>query len=250
MIRKTFVTFAAALLAVMLLGTNDARALLIDGFGDTQGPVTATSDSGDATCVTAPCTASDLDTTVTDTDLSNVLRDISVDITDDGAAFAQTLVATVDGGLSKYTHSQGTDIQGTSTIFWTFDDFDISGLTSVALIVDVLAKDLPSTGSDGSIEITLFTDFGGSVESATLSSGDLPSGAQIASYTIGDFLTENGSLVLTKFDALELKIIGDFVALDMSLDLVAIAEPATLALFGIGLLGLGFLSRRRKRLVA
>ena len=265
MIRKTFITFAAALLAVMLMGTNDARAFLIDGFGDTQlgtglGAILLTGDgnSNTGTCdsvvagtaTVAECTSDNLSApasiVVTDTDFTGttVTRTLRAIISDDSGNTSLGVIVGVSGVGGKYSLGVNPDFTAEAFIDWSFSsDVDFSIFSALQIIIDIVSLDLVG------IEIEFTLCDGGACGIATTGALAM-SGSQIVAFNIGDMCTDvgnlGGSCSMINFASVHVLGVTD---VDLQLDLVAIIpEPATLALFGIGLLGLGFMSRRRRPL--
>lgn len=145
-------------------------------------------------------------------------------------------------------------------------EFDISGLTSP---VGQALFDLTQIGSDGDgFQINVF----GYTGNGTLELGDFPLGAMLASFTVPAGAESAISVDVTGFINDQIAINSEFVGFNLRLPIMSIVteplvfvsgtgpaspiltvdeevrilpEPGTLALLGLGLLGLGFIKRRR-----
>lgn len=245
MIKIMTVLFAAMFSMAMLLGANDAHAFLLDGFGDDQATSQAEGDgiANGGTCANPGCTATDGPMAITDTDLTNATRTLTIVMTDDngGTAHADVEVLTDLSG-SRLTHSQDDGVEATTTVDWAFAAEDFSVLTSMSLVVDVISADVPLA----TIAFTLCN--GG--DCYTITSAALGTGAQSVSFDLATYCIAANIADCTGIDSAQLVIDGSVDSLDMSIDFVGtVPEPATLALFGFGLLGFGVLFRRRRQVL-
>lgn len=219
---KKFWTLAIALLGSLAL-TTPAQALLLDGFGDDQGPVV--DDTVDATG------ESDGPISVTDTDFSNVTRTITAFLDgSDGVGSSNQIEAGTGGGV--YDHSQTDGETGHSLIDWAFDSTTLND--PITIIANVRSIDLTA-----SLEFTLED---GSGATATETVAVSSPGNQL--YQFGSF----DGLDMTDITGASLLVDGSgTTSLDMSLDFVEVPAPGILGLLGIGLAGLAVFSRRRRK---
>jgi len=214
---------AATIAATLALSASSAQALLFDGFGDSQGPATAT--AGAPSDSNGPMA-------ITDTELpAPVTR--TIEVTQTGGPGDVT--GRVFGGAPGfYSHSQDTLTTGTSKVTWNWASaIDLSGL--MAVVIDVLSVDLPGA----SLSFTLCSGAACSSDSFALPNVIGTYGWQIASFA--------GTADLTMIDSAMLMIDGSRVEdLDVAIDFVQVPEASVLGLFGLSLIGLGLAARRRE----
>ena len=222
---KTVIAGAAA--AAISLSSSFAAVILIDGFGDAQGPLTVNSGSTSATS---------LDTVVTDTDLTGVERDLILDfVTDNGFAGDATLEVVSSGSNSFLRFANDPGVESTATINWTFDTTDLTSTTD--LVFEILTNDV----AGGSFSFTLLDATDTIVSSGAVLLPVVNFGSPL-SLSFG-----LNSALLTSVDELTLIIDTTGTAnIDLAIDFVqAVSEPGLIGLLGLGLVGLGVAARRR-----
>lgn len=218
---KKFWTLAIALLGSLALTAPAQANLLLDGFGDDQGPVV--DDTLDGTG------ESDGPIPITDTDFSNVTRTITAFLDTSGGFGSSSQVAAGAGG-GVYDHSQTDGDAGHSEVIWAFDSTTLAD--PITIIASIRSIDLTA-----SLEFTL-EDGSGATDTKTVTVN--APGSQI--YQFGSF----DGLDMTDITGASLLVDGSETdSLDMSLDFVEVPTPGILGLLGIGLAGLAVFSRRR-----
>jgi hypothetical protein len=192
--------------------------MLIDGFGDDQGPITDNTIGGIVNSTAM---------TVTDTDLSHNVRRIRVTRT--GGDAGPTGEISVDVSDGSYNHSQDSRVSGSSAAQWTFDSTDFSG--ALNLLVNVLFADRAGAFIDFRLVDSSGTGF---TQTVTLDPTE-------TGYTLLVPLMSFAAIDLTDVVFARMIVDGTQVqALDVSIDLVdaPIPAPATVGLLGLGLIGM------------
>jgi hypothetical protein len=213
----------------------EASAVLIDGFGDDL-PTTLVATLPDGVVDNLPGQS------ITDTGLTNttVTRVIEVETTVANTNAKRTSVSVAGG---EYSHVQDSQTKGRSKITYTFSGPATVDLSSgVAIRIQVNFADLPG----GKIDITLIDSSSNtstqSVAIPVVGGTDPP---VIVSQLLSDF---DPPVSLGTVKNIMVEIDGTAVeGLDVDIDFIETPEPATLGVLGIGLLGLGFMARRRNR---
>ncbi len=214
---------AAVALTASLSLAGPAHALLIDGFGDDQGPITDTT-TGDGGLTTGAVA-------VTDTDLVGVTRTLSVALTTANGGNPSQIQAAIGDGF--FSHAQTPGEAGFSLINWTF--------TTPAVFTDPVGIIIDVTTIDLSADITL------SLTDGVNTAMDMVTVNAVGSFTF-NFSGFSG-LDLSNIVGAALLVDGTASPnLDLELDFIRVpevAEPGALALVGLGLMGVAASRRRR-----
>lgn len=225
--------YSAGVAGVLALGmATSANATLLDGFGDSQGPITDSVIDGTPVF--------DGPVVVTDTDIAaGVQRTIAVLTTASFDPLASNVSAIVTNGF--YVHNQDAGSSGLSSASWVYGspvDFSLD----IALSIEVLFSDL-----GGLLTFELFDDnLNSDLQTVVLPQVSDPNFPQIVNVPLGSF----AGVDLTSIIAASMVIDGtQTAALDVIVDIVqtsTIPEPTSLALLGLTLVGFGVALKRRK----
>lgn len=217
---KRFGIFGALAAVALFFATASAQAtILIDGFGDDQGPLVADQNT---TLVT------DTLTNLTDTSLTNLDRTITAEYFGNNLLGVGSVSTAVSNGY--FSHSQTAGTAATSLTEWVFDSVDLSG--GVAILVHVISADL--TGA--SLTLTLSDGTSSADQIVAIPEVVFPGPGEILTIALSSF----GGVDLTSITSASMFIDGRNRAdLDLIVDFIAVPEPGVLALLGLGLLGMG-----------
>ena len=218
-----------AVAGMLAFGASSANAFLFDGFGDVQVKSEDYVDGGTGT--TGGLVA------VTDTDLSNNQRQLTANCLvgcNSTPGLEEGVEIFVNSGL---LHFNSATTSGTGLVEWFFDATDITGLLGGNIQVNIFDND-----NGGDLDLTLIDT---AAKTATLSWSFAPLFTGLQNVSLAGLVIEagfdttmvnEGSLLLTGNSKLDVEI--DFIQ--------QVSEPAALGLFGLGLIGLGIATRRRK----
>lgn len=235
--------FIALSLATAATG---ARAdFLFDNFGDDQGPIEDHTVGGIVT------TGYQAVTFGANTTIANLYRRLATSLT--GGAAGSSIEAQVIGGL--FNSSQSTpNATGFSSADWVINSdgsgtANLAGWQNLSLAITVAAADLAT----GAVRFFLVDADGTSIQTLLDINHPIPYGSPetfttpFSAFTQVDAGTTAG-FDWSKFKQAALTIDGTNIpALDVSIDIVkSVPEPASLALLGTALAGIGFFARRRK----
>lgn len=240
-----------------LLSAGSAQALIVDDF--TVGLTGGTTGAGNGACyVEGGCvllltTPGSSVTSISTGSTANIIGgDRELVLTHTGGAGA--VIASVSSAQDSFSHSNGSGVSGISLLRWDgagngggldfdLDDgvgaagYDITeGGTLSGLSIKILDADL----TNSTMQFRLYNNAGTFVQLAV----NPPSGASVFDI---DYATIVG-VDLTAITAIELEAIGGD-AFDVTIDFIesrVLPEPATLALFGLGLVGVAAMRRRVK----
>lgn len=259
---KTITTLAVAGVMTVVLGAHDARALLIDHFADTD--VLTTSVTG----------TFEKDNAVASPILGGT-RNIEIDLTTSCPSILDCLQVAVDGGgVDQLFFALSPSEQGTLKVTW---GVSTGGAGDALVANDAIAPgiggvsdgtggvDLTDGGTSDVLRVQFsFSDLGGNLQfiltdgSGFIATGDMALPVGLVAGTLDVFLSldcVDFSCSNPGFDFTDILNIMMFNNTGVAgrdweihfVDTTRIPEPATLALFGMGLLGFGLLSRRRRR---
>ncbi|WP_434361979.1 PEP-CTERM sorting domain-containing protein [Parasalinivibrio latis] len=241
-----FTTVAASL----FFASQASAALVIDNFNNPAGPnINSAEDITDENNVFDRLDGAG--STFAGAGILGGERDLYVELLQQGTSAANGVEINVDSGSLSYATGDG-DIASASIQYDGLDGIaetvDTTGLGAVdfaaagnAFILDVLSAD-----ASFNFAINLWSNAGAVFEQVVLSSGPtqivspVSLAVSFANFTLIDF---------TSISALEFIINTDGasgpVSIDFSIDALTVPEPASIALLGVGLLGIGYMRRRK-----
>lgn len=217
--KKTLALLVALVGSIGL--TAPAHAFLIDGFGDAQ-------------AVDTSFVSSNTFSPLTDTDFTNASRDYTVTTGGIGDVTMNS-----SGGTLQY--SQESQTTGTGLVEWY--NFGTETFTGpIQILVSVVFSDNIDldSGTVGDAAMTLFMSNGVTGVSDTLAIPFTSSGDSIL-------------FTLSPTDLAGVNYVSMFIdgstqaALDLTIDFIETPAPGVLGLIGLGLLALGFTTRRRRQ---
>lgn len=250
---KSLAFSGALALAAMSGGWSVQAAIIIDDFNG--GAQTISVGPGDVPMASIPKTF-----TAPEVNYAGAIggyREVSSVVTDiTTPALARTLLVDINGvdpdtglGSMMFTHNQGSTIKAYTVIKW--DGLGSAGLGGLDLTQGgiLTAFKIDFIYADQGIEWNLrVTDTSGEVADDIFNSAANINSPTTLYRLLSNFTDDNAAVDLTSIASIEFfaNYPGSQFGVDTVIDMISvIPEPATLALFGAGLFGLG-IARRRK----